>query len=221
MVNTPANPSGKVFTHVELEVIADVAIRHNLVVFTDEIYEHFLYDGRTHTSPASLPAMADRTVTISGVSKTFSITGWRIGYSASNDHWAKMIGYLNDLIYVCAPTPLQVGVARGLETLSPGYYAQLAAEYAVKRDKICGALSQAKLTPYVPQGAYYVLADVSRLPGNTSKERAMSLLHKTGVASVPGSAFYHGSDGENLTRFCFAKKPEDLDEACVRLERLS
>ena len=114
MINTPANPSGKVFTRTELEWIAEFADRHDLFVFTDEIYEYFLYDGRKHISPASLPGMAERTITISGYSKTFSITGWRIGYTVSHAKWAQMIGYLNDLIYVCAPAPLQMGVAKGI-----------------------------------------------------------------------------------------------------------
>ena len=213
-------PSGKVFTRTELELIADFASRHDLFVFTDEIYEHFLYDRRQHVSPALLPGMHERTVTISGASKTFSITGWRIGWSACSSKWTPLIGALNDLIYVCAPAPLQAGVARGLATLGAEYYEGLIREYAVKRDKICGALSQARLTPFVPQGAYYVLADVSRLPGKSSKQRAMYLLEKTKVASVPGSAFFHGSDGEELVRFCFAKKDEDLDRACRYLEKL-
>jgi aminotransferase len=219
MINTPANPSGKVWSEAEIAVVADFARRHDIFVFTDEIYEHFVFDGRRHVAPGAVAGMAERTITISGLSKTFSITGWRIGYSASDARWAKMIGYINDLVYVCAPAPLQAGVARGLEALGEDYYRGLCDEYFAKRDKICGALDKAKLAPCVPQGAYYVLADVSRLPGRTSKERVMSLLQQTGVASVPGEAFFH-SGGEQLARFCFAKSEEDLDEACRRLERL-
>jgi len=220
VINTPANPSGKVFTRTELELIADFANRHDLFVFTDEIYEHFLFDRREHLSPACLPGMRERTITISGASKTFSITGWRVGWSACSNRWTPLIGALNDLVYICAPAPLQTGVAAGLEKLGRDYYDGLIREYSVKRDKICGALSKAKLTPFVPQGAYYVLADVSRLPGRNSKERAMYLLERTGVASVPGSAFFHASDGEELVRFCFAKKDDDLDRACRQLENL-
>ncbi|MBI4331840.1 MAG: pyridoxal phosphate-dependent aminotransferase [Chloroflexi bacterium] len=221
MVNTPANPSGKVFNRTELEWIADFALRHDLFVFTDEIYEYFLYDGRDHISPGSLPGMADRTITISGFSKTFSITGWRIGYSISHARWAQMIGYMNDLVYVCAPAPLQHGVAVGIRDLMPGFYRELAAEYERKRDRVCMALQRAGLPPFVPQGAYYVLADVSRLSGKTSKEKAMHLLSQTGVASVPGEAFFHGADGQSLVRFCFAKTDEELEEACRRIERLA
>ncbi len=220
MVNTPANPSGKVFTPTELQWVADVATRHDLFVFTDEIYEYFLYDGRRHVSPGSLPGMAGRTITISGYSKTFSITGWRIGYCVSDARWAQMIGYMNDLVYVCAPAPLQYGVAIGIEELHAGFYQELCMEYQRKRDRICSALQRAGLSPSIPQGAYYILADVSRLPGPGSKERALHLLAKTGVASVPGEAFFHGSGGENVLRFCFAKTEGELEEACRRIEQL-
>lgn len=220
MINTPANPCGKVFTRGELETIADFAIRHDLFVFTDEIYEYFLYDGRKHISPGSIQRIKDRTITISGYSKTFSITGWRIGYAACHEKWAKIIGYMNDLIYVCAPTPLQAGVANGINSLPKAYYRKLCSLYERKREKMCRALQKAGLTPYMPQGAYYVLADVSRLPGATAKDKAMHLLRTTGVACVPGSAFYHDGGGEKLVRFCFAKDDSELNEACRRLQRL-
>lgn len=220
VVNTPANPSGKVFSRDELVAILEFARRHDLFVFTDEIYEYFLYDGRTHISPGSLPGAWERTITISGFSKTYSITGWRIGYSVCQSRWAQMIGYMNDLIYVCAPAPLQCGAASGIRELTPEFYTELAREYTSKRDRICEALDKAGLTPYVPQGAYYVLADASRLPGSNSKDRAMHLLEAVGVASVPGEAFFHGSEGDTLLRFCFAKNDAELDEACRRIERL-
>lgn len=220
IVNTPANPSGKVFTQADMETIAKFAIDNDLFVFTDEIYEHFLYDGHRHIVIATLPGMKERTVTISGLSKTFSITGWRIGYCLCDARWSQAIGYFNDLVYVCAPAPLQIGVAKGLMNLGPEYYQGLSVEYRGKRDKICAVLAQAGLTPYIPQGAYYVLADMSAVPGNTSKEKAMHLLRKTGVACVPGEAFYHDDSGENLARFCFAKEDAILDEASERLGRL-
>lgn len=221
VVNTPANPSGKVFTRVELQWIAEFAVRHDLFVFTDEIYEYFLYDGRRHVSPGSLPGMADRAITISGYSKTFSITGWRIGYSVSHPCWAQMIGYMNDLVYVCAPAPLQYGVAMGVEELDASFYRNLCTEYQAKRDQICQALEQAGLSPSIPQGGYYVLADVSRLPGTDSKGKAMYLLAQTGVASVPGEAFFDSPDGKNSVRFCFAKTNTELQEACRRIARIS
>jgi aminotransferase len=221
VVNTPGNPSGKVFSRAELESIAEFATRHDVFVFTDEIYEHFLYDGRPHLSPGSLNGLTDRTITISGFSKTFSITGWRIGYSVSSALWARRIGHMNDLIYVCAPSPLQYGVAMGLSQLDGSFYRELSVEYAKKRDRICYVLEQTGLRPYIPQGAYYILANVSSLPGKNSKERAMFLLEQTGVASVPGEAFFHNGGGKDLVRFCFAKTEEELDNACNRLQRFS
>ncbi len=220
IVNTPGNPSGKVYSRTELAWIADFAAAHDLFVFTDEIYEYFLFDGRHHISLAALPGMAERTITIGGYSKTFSITGWRIGYSVAEAKWAQAIGAMNDLLYVCAPAPLQYGVAVGINELPRSFYDGLARDYQGKRDRFCLALQQAGLPPSVPQGAYYVLADVSRLPGATSKQRAMHLLDKTGVAGVPGEAFFEGETGTRFMRFCFAKTDADLDEACRRIEKL-
>ncbi len=221
VVNSPANPSGKVFTLDELQGIADLARAHDLFVFTDEIYEYFLFDGRRHLSMAALPGMAERTITIGGYSKTFSITGWRIGYSVAHERWAQLIGAMNDLLYVCAPAPLQYGVAVGIEELPPAFYEDLAREYPLKRDRFCQALNKAGLPPAIPEGAYYVLADVSRLPGRTGKERAMYLLDKTGVAGVPGEAFFDSPDGHRFIRFCFAKTEDDLRNACERISLLS
>lgn len=221
IVNSPGNPSGKVFTGEDLEGVARVATRHDLFVFTDEIYEYFLYDGRRHVSMASLPDMAERTITIGGYSKTFSITGWRIGYSVAAERWAQAIGAMNDLLYVCAPTPLQAGVAAGIQALTDSFYRQLAKDYQAKRDRFCAALAQAGLAPSIPQGAYYVLADVTRLPGKTGKERAMHLLKTVGVAGVPGDSFFSGEEGSRFIRFSYAKTDTDLDEACRRIARLS
>jgi aminotransferase len=220
IVNTPSNPSGKVFGLQELKLLGEFARRHDLFVFTDEIYEHFVYDGRRHISPATLSGMKERTITISGVSKSFSITGWRIGYCMCDARWAQTIGYFNDLIYVCAPAPLQMGAAKGLLDIDTDYYARISKAHEKKRDKICEALSAAGLEPHIPQGAYYVLADISNLPGDNSKERAMHLLRKTGIACVPGEAFYHDLGGEDLARFCFAKEEPIIDEACNRIRQL-
>lgn len=217
IVNSPGNPSGRVYSQSELEALAEFACRHDLFVLTDEIYEYFLYDGRRHVSMASLPEMAERTITIGGYSKTFSVTGWRIGYSVASRQWAQAIGAMNDLLYVCAPAPLQMGVARGIRELPDSYYEGLRQEYQGKREKFCRALSQAGITPSIPQGAYYVLADVSHLPGLTGKARAMSLLGKTRVAGVPGEAFFTSKVGADFIRFSYAKTDQDLEEACRRL----
>jgi aminotransferase len=220
IVNSPGNPSGKVFSRQELENIAAIAQQYALFVFTDEIYEYFLYDGRTHVSIATLPGMAGRTITIGGYSKTFSITGWRIGYSVAAARWAAAIGAMNDLLYVCAPTPLQAGVAVGIQELPDSYYRDLARDYQRKRDRFCQALAKVGLTPSIPQGAYYVLADMSRLPGTTGKERATFLLETIGLAGVPGEAFFSGIDGKQFIRFSYAKTDADIDDACRRIARL-
>lgn len=220
VVNTPGNPSGKVFTRRELEQIAEMACRHDLMVITDEIYEYFVFDDREHVSVASLPNMAGRTITIGGYSKTFSITGWRIGYSVAEAQWAKAIGAMSDVLYVCAPTPLQHGVAAGIRDLPESFYDGLSTEYQHKRDRFCRALEKAGLPPCVPQGAYYVLADVSRLPGKNSRDRATYLLNKTRVAGVPGEAFFQGPEGNRFMRFCMAKTDDDLEQASKQIETL-
>ncbi len=220
ILNTPANPSGKVFSRAELEAVAEVARTHDLFVFTDEIYEYFVYDGEKHIAPATLEGMRERTIVMSGFSKTFSVTGWRLGYVTADARWMAALGYFHDLTYVCAPAPLQHGAAAGLEQLPPSFYTQIAADHQSKRERILAALRDAGMEPSIPAGAYYVLASASRLPGKTAAEKARHLLAATGVASVAGSAFFRHGRGENLLRFCFAKKDHDLDEACVRLRRL-
>jgi aminotransferase len=220
IINTPANPSGKIFSPSELEMLSGFAGRHDLFVFTDEIYEHFLYDGVRHVPPAKLPGMHERTITISGASKMFSVTGWRLGWCISDARWSQAIGFFNDLVYVCAPAPLQVGVAAGIMKLGNDYYDGLSIDFERKRAMMCEALAAAGLKPHVPQGSYYVLADISSVPGDSSKEKALYILHKTCVASVPGNAFYHDDGREGLARFCFAKEDAILEDACKRLKKL-
>lgn len=220
LLNTPANPSGKIFSRFELESIAAIVLEHDLFLITDEIYEYFVYDGARHIAPATLPGMKERTIVLSGFSKTFSVTGWRLGYATADAKWIAAMSYFHDLTYVCAPSAFQHGAAAGLEQLPPTFYAQLAADHQSKRARILSALTAAGLTPTTPAGAYYVLADATRLPGKTAAEKARLLLAATGVASVAGSAFFRPERGENLLRFCFAKKDRDLDEACTRLRNL-
>src|ERR1051325_402288 len=215
VVCTPSNPCGKVFTPDELERIGALCREFGAWAFTDEIYEYIVYDGRRHTSMASLESCRDLTITVSGFSKTFSVTGWRIGYGGANPRVISSLGLVNDLFYVCAPTPLQWGIARALE-VGDDYYAQLAADYGKKRDLLADALRDAGFTPYVPQGAYYMLAEVPEELGDDRKA-ADWLIENARVASVPGSAFYVSERGKRLLRFCFAKDFGALEEACRRL----
>ena len=220
LLNTPSNPGGKVFSLAEIQEVAAVCQEHDLVLITDEIYEYFVYDGARHISPATLPGMKERTIVISGFSKTFSVTGWRLGYVTADKKWMGAMSYFHDLTYVCAPSAFQHGAAAGLEQLPPSFYTQLAADHQDKRARMLSALTDAGLTPTTPAGAYYVLADATSLKGKTAAEKARNLLAATGVASVAGSAFFRPGRGENLLRFCFAKKDHDLDEACERLRKL-
>jgi aminotransferase len=220
VINTPSNPAGKVFTRGELEALAEIAEEFDLFVFTDEIYEHFIYGGAKHISPATIPGMRERTILMSGFSKTFSVTGWRVGYLIADPKWVPSIGYFHDLTYVCAPAPMQQGCADGVEKLGVDFYEGLAREHEVKRAMIVDALRDAGMRPHVPDGAYYVLASAANLPGATAAQKARALLAKTGVASVAGSAFFRPGKGEDLLRFCFAKKDKDLAEACRRLRAL-
>lgn len=222
LINTPSNPAGKVFTRAELEGLGALAEERELFVFADEIYEHFVYGESRHVSPASLPGMRARTILMSGFSKTFSVTGWRIGYLVADARWTPAIGYFHDLAYICAPSPLQHGVADGVEQLPESFYTGLAADHLGKRTMLVEALRVAGLTPHVPDGAYYILASTGTLQGANAPEKARDLLARTGVAAVAGSAFFRvGSQtGENLLRFCFAKKDHDLAEACRRLRGL-
>lgn len=220
IINTPSNPCGKIFTRAELEALSTVAIEHNLFVFSDEIYEHFVYGDAEHISPIVIPGMRERTVVISGFSKTFSVTGWRLGYAIADAKWLGAMSYFHDLTYVCAPSAFQHGAAAGLEQLGPEFYTQLTTDHLEKRTRIVSALKDAGMNPYIPAGAYYILADASHLPGATAALKARALLARTGVASVAGSAFFRAGHGENLLRFCFAKRDSDLDDACQRLRTL-
>jgi aminotransferase len=220
LLNSPANPSGKIFTRAELEAVAAVCIEHDLFLITDEIYEYFVYDGAEHISAATLPGMRDRTIVLSGFSKTFSITGWRLGYATADVRWMPAMAHFHDLTYVCAPAPFQHGAAAGLEQLPPSFYKQLAADHQDKRERLLSALRAAGMDAATPPGAYYILAKATRLPGKDAAEKARHLLRATGVAAVAGSAFFRKGRGEDLLRFCFAKQDAELDEACDRLRKL-
>jgi len=213
---TPSNPTGHMMDASEIEIVERVARERDLLVITDEIYEYIRYDGRQHISPATVGKLRERTVTIGGVSKTFSITGWRIGWAVAPEPLARAIALAHDLFYVCAPTPFQHAAAIGFDA-PPSFFRDLADGYARKREVCCVALEAAGMPPIVPEGAYYVLADISKLGFATAREAAMALLEEAKVATVPGTSFLRGSAGERFVRVCYAKEDDVLDEACRRI----
>jgi aminotransferase len=217
VVNTPANPSGMVFDRSELEFVAGICRRHDLLAVTDEIYDRILFDGREHLRLARFSEMWERTVTISGFSKTFSITGWRLGWAAGPAGLVGPLGLATDLLAICAPTPLQWGVAKGLAELPPRFYSDLAADYQRKRDRFMAALVESGFRANPPEGAYYVLADHSAFGFASAAEAARSLLEEGRVAAIPGTAFFDGETGERYLRFCFGKDEDVLVEAGRRI----
>lgn len=221
VINTPGNPSGKVFTTAELEAIAEVLDGTRVLVLTDEVYEYMCFDGRRHVSPATIPALADRTVTLGSFSKTFSITGWRVGYLAGPARIVEMAGRVFDQLVICAPRPMQRGVARALRDLPPSFYEELGRGYERKRDRFCAALASAGFRFAPPAGAYYVLADYREVLGDCAPyDAALALIEKIGVNGVPGDVFYADPTGIRSLRFQFAVEPRVLDDVCERFARL-
>jgi aminotransferase len=221
IVNTPHNPTGHVFSRAELEQIAELCCRHDCLAITDEIYEHILYDGREHVSLASLDGMQERTITISGASKTFSVTGWRIGWAIAPPAISTGIRRVHDFLTVGAPHPLQEAAVAALG-LPEQYYRELAAKYADRRDRVTGMLEAVGLIPLVPEGAYYTLAETSHFGFPDDVSLTMHMIRQIGVAVVPGSSFYPAGwdEGKRLIRFAFPKRDETLDEAARRLAAL-
>lgn len=215
VLNTPNNPTGKVFTGEELSFIADLCREHNVIAITDEIYEHILYDGRRHLSIGSLSGMDDRTITIGSFSKTYSVTGWRVGYALAHPALTARIRKIHDFLTVGAPAPLQQACAAALR-LPESYYRELATDYDRKRKILFYGLRKAGFSCELPQGAYYIFTDISGF-GMNDGEFARHLIETAGVAAVPGSSFYH-EGGTTKLRFTFSKKDETLHEACRRLE---
>jgi aminotransferase len=219
VVNTPHNPTGKVFTQGELARIAELCVRHDVLAITDEIYDSILYDGAEHVSLATLPGMAERTITINGLSKTWSATGWRIGWCLASEEITGAIRKVHDFLTVGAPAPLQQAAAAALR-FGPEYYEGLAAAYTERRDLLCGALAEVGFRTFVPGGAYYVMTDVSGLTEASDVDFAMELVRDGGVATVPGSSFHaEPTDGARFIRFCFAKRLETLERAIEVLRR--
>jgi aminotransferase len=220
VINTPGNPCGKVFSRAELETIAALCRRHDVLAITDEIYEYILYDGHEHVSIATLPGMRERTITISGFSKTYNMTGWRLGYSVAPQALTERMGVVNDLLYICAPTPLQHGVLAAFD-LPASYYSGLLADYAAKRATIMAACDAVGLTSLPPQGSYYLMVDVRGAGFADDRQAADVLMQQCGVATVPGSSFYlDPAEGRHQLRLCFAKQDADLARACEGLARL-
>ena len=221
IVNTPNNPTGKVFTRAELELIRDLCVEFNVVAITDEIYEHILYDGTKHLSIASLDGMAERTVTINGMSKTYSVTGWRVGWAVAPPPITDAIRKVHDFLTVGAPAPLQEAGAAAL-SLPASYYQSLADGYGARRDRLLAGLAKAGFRCFRPRGAYYAMTDISGFGFANDVEFTNYLVKEIGVAAVPGSSFYRDpKDGAQQVRFAFCKKDATLDEAAKRLLKLS
>jgi aspartate/methionine/tyrosine aminotransferase len=219
ILNTPNNPCGKVFTANELKLITELCVDYDVIAVTDEIYEYILYDNKKHISIGSLDEMRDRTITISGFSKTYSVTGWRIGYALAGKNLTSAIRKVHDFLTVGAPAPLQHACVTALG-FPDSYYKELAWMYDGKRKLLYKALIKAGFKCCMPEGAYYILADIPEGTGMDDMAFARYMVSEVGVAAVPGSSFYKSEAGKHKLRFTFSKKDETLMEAARRLEKL-
>ena len=220
VVNTPHNPTGKVFSRSELEFIAGLCHQHNLLAITDEVYEHIIYDGQAHTTLAALPGMLERTVIVNSLSKSYSVTGWRVGWTIAPPAIADGIRKVHDFLTVGAAAPLQEAGVTALG-FPRKYYTDLAAMYQRKRDTLLGILREAGFACLTPSGAYYIICDITPLGYDDDYEFTMHLIREVGVAPVPGSSFFHDpASGRHYVRFAFPKREETFDEVRRRLRRL-
>lgn len=222
LVNTPSNPCGKVFTREELEFIGNLCERNNALLVTDEIYEYMTFDNHEHVSPASIPGLRERTVTMGGYSKTFAITGWRIGYLVASPHLADKISQLLDLVYVCAPAPFQQAVADSIDEFGDDFYSELRQTYSNKREFFADALVQAGFSVSKPQGTYYMVGNYKdRFPNLQSKEFVNLMIERTRVGAVPVDDFVSSSKDPRWVRFCFAVEDDVLARAAQQLKSLN
>lgn len=220
IVNTPNNPTGKVFAREELELIRDLCVEFDVLAITDEIYEHILYDGTKHVSMASLSGMEERTITINGMSKTYSVTGWRVGWTIAPPRITDAIRKVHDFLTVGAPAPLQEAGVAAL-SLPESYYTNLAEGYRRRRDRLIPALEEVGFRCFHPRGAYYVMTDIGKFAFTDDVTFTKYLVSEIGVAAVPGSSFYRDpKDGARQVRFAFCKRNETLDEAAKRLREV-
>ena len=220
IVNTPNNPTGKVFTRAELELVRDLCVEFDVLAITDEIYEHILYDGTKHISMASLAGMEERTITINGMSKTYSVTGWRVGWTIAPPRITDAIRKVHDFLTVGAPAPLQEAGASAL-SMPEEYYEKMADRYRRRRDRLLPVLEEVGFRCFWPRGAYYVMTDISGFGYADDLEFTKYLVSQIGVAAVPGSSFYRNpQDGAKQVRFAFCKREETLDEAANRLRKI-
>jgi len=219
IVNTPHNPTGRVFDEAETRLIAELCQEHDVIAVTDEIYEFMTYDGRRHITLASLPGMWERTVTISGFSKTFSVTGWRLGYAVAPAALTEPLRNVHDFLTVCAPAPLQMAMLAAL-ALPPSYEEELLAAYTGRRAAFLEILERNSFDPVVPEGAYYTMAGYSRLGDEDPRQFVERMAREARVVAVPGTAFYRPGHGGNYVRFAFCKSPETMAETDRRLQAL-
>jgi len=217
ILNSPNNPTGKVFSRGELEYIAGLCQEFDCLAITDEIYEHILYDGAVHVPIMSLPGMRDRSILVNSMSKTYSVTGWRVGWVLASPDLTDSIRKVHDFLTVGAPAPLQEAVATAMDTLPGEYYVGMAQAYRHRRDLLCGALGRAGFHLVLPQGAYYVLADYSALGQEDDVAFAIRLVKEAGVATVPLSSFTTDPAPPRMVRFAFCKTDDVLDAASERL----
>lgn len=220
IVNTPHNPTGKVFSQAELSLIAALCQQHDVIAMTDEVYEHLVYDGRQHLTLASFPGMAGRTVTISSLGKTFSVTGWKVGWTIAERSLSQAIFRAHQFVTFCGAAPLQEAAATAVSS-PPSFYTDLTQFYTQKRNFLLDALRSAGLEPIVPGGTYFVMVDIAHLGFADDVAFCRYLTQEIGVAAIPPSAFYHNpADGAGLARFAFCKEEKTLEEAARRLQRL-